>query len=279
MSVSIATLSYWQSGRSVPGRRSTLAALAHLEDVLKVAPGTLTTWVPQAVVSRVDPTQSLESMLGPDSHVPTRLQRLDDRLRNQLALVSEHVVVLVGADRRQRSAWVRRVVQARTDAVDRFLTVSRTEDDPGRRHEVIPLVNCRGGDRHAMQDSRYVVREILLDRVLSQGESLAIEYLHEYGAPYPSDARHELRRRVPIGELTVEVHFDPGSLPARCEAYERRLPAGRVTQLDSHRPTARLAAWAGSRAVTALTPDANGRVQVARRDLDPGRYGVRWAWG
>jgi hypothetical protein len=48
VSVSIATLSYWQNGHSVPGRRSTLAALAHLEDVLHVAPGSLTTWVPRA---------------------------------------------------------------------------------------------------------------------------------------------------------------------------------------------------------------------------------------
>ncbi len=34
VSVSAATLSYWQSGRSVPGRKSSLAALPHLEAVL-----------------------------------------------------------------------------------------------------------------------------------------------------------------------------------------------------------------------------------------------------
>lgn len=48
VSVSIATLSYWQNGHSVPGRRSTLCALVHLEEVLRVAPGTLTARVPRA---------------------------------------------------------------------------------------------------------------------------------------------------------------------------------------------------------------------------------------
>ena len=39
--VSLATLSYWQSGRSRPERRESLIALQHLEDVLRVPRGSL----------------------------------------------------------------------------------------------------------------------------------------------------------------------------------------------------------------------------------------------
>ncbi|MGA6165336.1 transcriptional regulator [Amycolatopsis magusensis] len=40
--VSLATLSYWQSGRCRPERPESLAALSELEDVLEVPPGSLT---------------------------------------------------------------------------------------------------------------------------------------------------------------------------------------------------------------------------------------------
>jgi len=41
VSVSMATLSYWQSGRSRPERRDSLAAVALLEEVLELPVGTL----------------------------------------------------------------------------------------------------------------------------------------------------------------------------------------------------------------------------------------------
>ncbi|WP_113694645.1 transcriptional regulator [Amycolatopsis albispora] len=44
--VSLATLSYWQSGRCRPERPESLAALTELEDVLDVPPGSLTRLLP-----------------------------------------------------------------------------------------------------------------------------------------------------------------------------------------------------------------------------------------
>src|SRR5438876_406767 len=41
VSISLATLSYWQSGRSRPERRASMVALGHLENVLELAPGSL----------------------------------------------------------------------------------------------------------------------------------------------------------------------------------------------------------------------------------------------
>jgi hypothetical protein len=41
VSVSLATLSYWQSGRSRPERRDSLAAVGLLEEVLEIPVGTL----------------------------------------------------------------------------------------------------------------------------------------------------------------------------------------------------------------------------------------------
>lgn len=284
VSVSVATLSYWQSGRSVPGRRSTLAALAHLEDVLRVPPGTLTTWVPQASAMRNARSVGrapLESILDPGLAVPTALRQLDERLRNQLSLLSEHVIVAVGADRAQRSAWVRRVVRAETDGVDRFLTISKV-DDAASTHRVVALMHCTEGETHTSPASPYAAREVILDRVLSQGESIVVEYQHEYGPPYPADARHEVRRRMPIGELVLEIRFNREALPARCEAYERPLPVHRVLDAATRRgsgPAARTdRATRAIGSAMALAPDADGRVRMSRRALDPGSYGIRWAW-
>jgi hypothetical protein len=278
VSVSIATLSYWQSGRSVPGRRSTLAALTHLEDVLKVPTGTLTSWGPQStLMTRITPP--LESILESDRPIPSALQLLDERIKHQIALVKEHVLVVVGSDRTQRAARVRRVIRAEVDGVDRFLTVSRIEDDPARRHEIHPMANCRTGATHRVQGSPYLVREMLLDRVLSRGEPIMVEYRNSYGPPFPTDARHELRRRVPIGELVMTIRFDLAALPRSCEAYARPLVPSRTPLAAPDRTRARTRSAVGRRETTmALTPDASGCVRFIRRELGPGSYGVRWTW-
>ena len=44
--VSIATLSYWQSGRSVPTRARSLQAVEHLERILSLPPGYLMSALP-----------------------------------------------------------------------------------------------------------------------------------------------------------------------------------------------------------------------------------------
>ena len=41
ISLSVATLSYWQSGRSQPGRKQSIAALPHLEQLLALDQGSL----------------------------------------------------------------------------------------------------------------------------------------------------------------------------------------------------------------------------------------------
>ena len=53
VSISVATLSYWQSGRSRPERKASLAALPHLEAVLGEPPGSLlATLAPQSLRRR-----------------------------------------------------------------------------------------------------------------------------------------------------------------------------------------------------------------------------------
>jgi hypothetical protein len=42
VSISLATLSHWQSGRCRPERPESLLALCHIEEVLEVPPGSLT---------------------------------------------------------------------------------------------------------------------------------------------------------------------------------------------------------------------------------------------
>ena len=102
--LSTATLSYWQSGRSEPGRRSSLAALAHLEEVLKVPPGSLAAHLAKPVGSdQSGPVRgNLDDMLAHVSPLPEPLLRLEQRYRPMLTGTPETIVrsVLFSTDTR-----------------------------------------------------------------------------------------------------------------------------------------------------------------------------------
>jgi hypothetical protein len=263
--VSVATLSYWQSGRSVPGRRTSFSALAQLEDVLGLEPGELANLVPRrSVVGRgVDAVVPLADVVGLGIQLPEPIAQLDARVRRQLESVSEHDTITVGPDRAQRSRWVRHVVQAVADGADRLLLFNQTADDAAPLPTYVPLVHCSLGPRHMLDNPSVVVTELLFDRALASGESIIVEYRVEYGAPYPRDNWHELRRRMPLREFVLEIRFHPEAVPERCEWYVR----------DLHEDTGAPIASA-----TPVEIDAMHAARVIRHDLPPSAYGLRWSW-
>lgn len=262
--VSVATLSYWQSGRSVPGRRSSFTALAQLEDLLGLQPGELASLVPRRSQNPrgVDPVVPLAEVIGTGIDLPEPVAQLDARVRRQLETVSEHATIMIGADRTQRSRWVRHVVRAVDDGADRLLLFNHTEDEAAPPPTYVPLVHCTLGDQHVLDGGSIVVSELCFDRALASGESIIVEYRVEHGEPCPRDTWHELRRQMPLREFVLEVRFDPAALPASCAWYERDLPdesgAGEV--------------------VTPVELDATGSASFVRHDLAAGAYGVRWTW-
>jgi hypothetical protein len=261
--VSIATLSYWQSGRSKPRRRASFEALAQLETVLGLAPGALERLLParDAGATGGDSIGTLSAVLGDDVEMPARFAELDARLRRSLELVSEHIKIDIGPDRAHHTLWSRRIIRAAADGVDRFILADHSHDEGAHPPTIVPLTHCSVGERHVVPESDGVLTELRFDRSLAKGESIMIEYRLEYGPPRPMDTFREVQRQHPVREFVMEVGFHPPARPQACEWYE--FSAEEPARIDRLR---------------ALDLNSTDSVLVVRHDLPAIRYGVRWTW-
>ena len=261
--VSMATLSYWQSGRSRPGRRVSFETLSHLEDVLDLAPGALAHLVPPRAASPrgVDSTRTFAASMGDGIEVPQSIAELDARLRRQMEMFSEHALVTIGPDRAQQSRSTRRVLRALADGVDRILLADQVEDASAPPPRIVPLDHCSLGRQLLLDSSSFVITELLFDRELAKGDTMMLEYRMDYGPPYPYDTFHEEHKQMPLREFVLEVSFDPAAIPVRCEWYES-------SPLDPD---------SGER-VTTVPLSVTNSVVVVRHDVQPSEFGLRWFW-
>lgn len=253
--ISVATLSYWQSGRSEPGRRASVAALPHVEELLGLAAGELqahlarTVRAPQNVSSTL-----LRDILGSDESLSEKLLRADSRLREMLIIVSDHCTIRVDDSCRMRSRWVRRVLTSDVDGADRFLVLRVKQEPDGPDPTFEALSHCSAGETYTDHGSSLIAQEVLLDRVLDRGESIIVEYA--LSGP-PSDMEYASARRAALRELVLEIRFDEAALPTSCELVQSTLD--------------------GSDEVSApITLDSTHCVRLIRHNVPPGRYAVRW---
>lgn len=269
--LSTATLSYWQSGRSEPGRRSSLAALAHLEEVLKVPPGSLAAHLAKPVGSdQSGPVRgNLDDMLAHVSPLPEPLLRLEQRYRPMLTPVSEHHTLLVGDTCCLESRWVRQVLTADVDGADRFLVTYRlaggdetsgddTADHPRADADIVPLAHCYVGAVHRLPSSPWVAHELHFDRTLARGESIIIEYKQTGLDVWGEDRTYEIGWRQPLREFILEVQFSPDTLPSSASSWQCALDGSGESE-------------------GAVSLDSTHCFRLIRHSLPPGRYGVRWS--
>lgn len=269
--LSTATLSYWQSGRSEPGRRSSLAALAHLEEVLKVPPGSLAAHLAKPVgADQPGPVRgTLDDMLAHVSPLPEPLLRLEQRYRPMLTPVSEHHTLLVGDTCCLESRWVRQVLTADVDGADRFLVTYRladgddaseqdVPDHPRGDADIVPLAHCYVGAVHRPPSSPWIAHELHFDRTLARGESIIIEYKQTGLGVWGADRTYEIGWRQPLREFILEVQFSPDALPSSASSWQSALDGS-------------------GESVGAVSLDSTHCFRLIRHSLPPGRYGVRWS--
>ncbi len=260
--LSTTTLSYWRTGRSRPERPDSLRGVQVLERVLGLPPAALTAllgprrprgrWVrPQPGVFRVE-------QLLPRSSVAARLaSQLDMPQAPELDRLSVVDQLWVGPDRTVRRMQVRQVLRATADRVSRCFLMHYGEhsaDAPA----VVATRHCRVGRIRTDAESQYLGAELILDRVLAQGDTTILEY--ELDPAQCADAHFERSFRSGGRQHVVQVHFDPAAVPTRCLSYRRAGPE--ADDDESHD------AWINNE----LT------AHVARVDLAPGLYGMRWEW-
>ncbi|MGH3361886.1 MAG: XRE family transcriptional regulator [Nocardioides sp.] len=249
--ISVATLSYWQSGRSQPERKRSLAALPHLEEVLDLEHGTLqrTLTVPRERGRRCA-VRGLEAV-WPEPPQTAVLRRLDTTWDADLDRISLHDVITIGPDRTQRSLQVREVLRARTDGPDRRVVLNGQDDPRAAPPEIHPRRGCVLG-RVAGDVAGVVGAELEFLQPLRRGQTVVVEYDVLTVSPYPHELEFTRRLRLPMRLYLLEVRFDPAALPAACVRI-------------------------------------SGEEEVAELDLDPahgvhllatdtGTTGIRWRW-
>lgn len=256
--LSIATLSYWQTGRSRPVRGASLAALADLETILGLPTGDLTARLGErsrgrtAAIDDVCADRPLDDL---DAYFWTLCDELGVRRNDGYRRMSLHERIELRADRTLASRATRELVRATRDGFDRFPLIFH-HDEPGGRLSIAPVSNCTLGRILYDRDRTTVAAEVLLPRPLAEGESMIVELIQRVeGLTSWEDAfwrSTDQRTR----QFVSEVVFHPDDLP---------LGADIVTHVDG-RETAE---------PVAVTSPV---VTVLVEDFGPGIYGLRWRW-
>ena len=261
--VSVATLSSWQSGRFRPERPSSMAVLAALEEVLGLPGEALAALLgPPRPRGRWLPSPSnqlgLAATWAGANDVRTALRLVDTRWDDSLARISCHTRLDLDAQGRERTLRSRQVLRAECDGPDRWITVYQL-DDPGLPPRLQVQPPCRTGRVIESAESGLLVAEVVFDRPLSRGDTVIVEYTLEHHSPRPYSEFMQSTLHVPVREYVMEVRFDPQALPATCHSFRTAEPGSR--------PQERL-----------LRPDAIGAVHSVALGAGPCRLGIRWNW-
>jgi transcriptional regulator with XRE-family HTH domain len=261
VSVSLATLSYWQSGRSRPERRDSLAAVSLLESVLEVPAGTLSASLGPPPrrgrwLSTVPDRPDVAAYWPEPDTVEDAVSGVDLRWDERLTRISQHDRVFIGSDGGERSYHSRQVLRAEADGPDRWVLIMHLDEHDRPLPAIWPLRHCHLGRTVRRPADGLLVAELLFDRPLRKGETVITEHELVNVAPYPPATNYERKFRLPVREFVLEICFDPTRLPVVCSGFSQLDDADEVV-----RPV-----------------DVNVEVHGVVLNFGPGRYGFRWGW-
>ncbi|MGW5055347.1 helix-turn-helix domain-containing protein [Actinokineospora sp. NPDC004072] len=259
--VSLATLSYWCSGRSRPERARSLAALAELEDLLGLPSGGLRRLLPERRPrGRAARREVAPITAGAPWHrveqVRSLLDGYDLSRDGQLSRLSAHDRVEIDADRVKRVQHTRQVLRAEQDGIDRIVVVSWGDGPDAPAPAVVPVRNCSLGRTEVDDDAGLLAAELVFDRPLARRETIVVEHALHSTSP-PTAVSHQRASRLPVREYLVEVSFHPAALPHHCVQF---------SEVN------------GEERVRAVELDSTCTAHAIGMDLPPGRYGLRWSW-
>lgn len=264
VSVSLATLSYWRSGRSEPGRETSRRFLPVLEGILDLDPGALSTSLappkPRGRSALRTPVvrTAVESVLP----VPALAEQILKVLHisdQDLIRVSVNDRLVVGSDRISRDLTTRTLWRCERDGVESYPVVFEQDLTVPGAAEVRALSWCRLGRMVRLAERNLTVAEMLFPRPLRRGELVLT--LHRIIEAPGSDVAYRAQRgmRYPIEEVIVEAVFDPAATPRQAEQYRRASLAHPETDIVP-------------------VPVVDGLAQAAFVGLPGGVAGLRWSW-
>ncbi|WP_245851172.1 helix-turn-helix domain-containing protein [Brachybacterium vulturis] len=258
--VSVATLSNWQSGRSLPGGEQSLGVVAALEELLGRAPESLADLVgaPRLRGRSVRTT----SFLGHRSSKEV----FNDALR-ELGFTSAqqyahervfHQHATIDSSQDVQSFDFGLIVRALESGVCRLPAVYVLEPaEPNIAPHFIPVQGCSIGRRVSWPEHRVYGVELLVDGHLDAGQVAAFDYRVELSARATDMTAvvYSLPRRA--NDALIEVEFRGDRRPVDCVRYQRT-ESGETT--------------------SSVRLDRRERLQVSEARFGPGTLGLRWKW-
>jgi hypothetical protein len=255
--VSVATLSYWRSGRSQPERATSLDALAEVEDLLALRTGELS--------DRLGPSRRV-----PPSRIAPFAGRLDVQplLEAALAevgcplpqpLTEESVQHLLEVDEHGAPLTVsfRQVLRATTDHVTNMPSMLVTQDPIGDDATFHVVSGGRLGREVHWREEGVFVAEIVFDHPLDRGQTTIIELRIDLPRNASTEDFYEAYAVRRAGEVMVCVRFHPDRLPAAVQRYR---VVDSTTTAEDESPVR-----------------STSHVYLAQ-DFGPGALGIRWRW-
>lgn len=265
-SISPATLSYWQSGRSRPERPASLAALRCLESVLGLPDGGLSQLLepprPRGRRTQASAGTAMDVLWPYQDAMWRTLEKVDMRWSASVIRISLHDQVEIGADGGEIGLRIREVLCATEDGPDRCVTFHHIDEPGCPLPQVRALRGCRIGATHAEPETGLNAVELLFPQPLSRGEAVLIEYYLANVRPFPRDGYYERTFRWPLREYVLEAQFTAPALPVSCVQYWASESG--ASQLGDQRR---------------LGVDEAHRATLVALDVAPGRRGIRWEFG
>lgn len=263
--ISVAALSHWSSGRSIPERSTSIDALVVLEEILQLPPGHLTDILPgrrrrgrspaTARLSEISETEHLlEGVLGELGF---------DSREDQPWETSVHARLVVDEHGLERHIDYRHVLKLLRPGPVRFPSIHTVElgpDDlahglaPGR---VEPGAGCRLGRVVVLPEEGLIAAELIADAGAEAGDFAIADHrviLPETSVP-SSEASYTVARRA--RDIVLQAEFHPDAVPRSAMSI---LYGG--DRSEEH----------------GIRISAEHRIQAVFQDVGPGTAGLTWRW-
>ena len=225
--VSIATLSYWQSGRSVPSRAQSLRAIGALESVLGLPRGSMERLVPaQPRDVSVEPRPACADIVRQRARIDAIVRDLQVTIDHGIERISNHTFTFVDVSGESPSVLCREVLCLTEDAVSGYV-VTAGHPLGGIDVVVTPVSGCAPGRVVSDSTDSLCVTELALPS-LRRGDMHVVEYeLGFHGLPERPLPRAQaiLWFVTGIRELHLQVAFLPQAAPSHVTLIEGIGPA------------------------------------------------------
>ena len=260
--VSNATLSYWQSGRSLPTRARSLRTLVELESILDLEQGSLIELIRSADGRTRHQLFPWQSVVPGETVAEQIIADLGIEVAGRISRVAIHDTVTIGENRAELTQLTRLVLRAERSGTQAWPVVVQQDTADELTPEVESVFGCRVCRMVMVPERQLAVAEMVLPRPLLRGELVVAEYLVTWA---PTDApSFRLARACPeqLREIALGVQFHAKALPASVVGYSR-------ATLDPN---------TGDDTETTQVALDEGEAQIVRLDGSPGVYGLKWTW-